>query len=306
MLRFADGRPTQATALDDLSVEVAVVRDGHVGRASTNSAAPDPLRDCARRAEAAAEAAAAASRGGVHPGFAEGPANGGHEGHDPATGELDPSVGGGALSAVFAVADRHALSAHGIWSAAEQERAFATSSGAFRARPHHGRLHEGHLHRAGRPLRLRLPDRGGGRVARSRAARRARGRQGGGSRRAHRASSGRVSGRYGAARRRLAPRPARRHRPERARPRRGPRGADRTAGPLGHRAEHQPRRLSARDLHAAPRLRRGGRVEGPDAADPGRRGARRGPRPPQRGARRDRVVPATPPRPAATRRARGP
>ena len=143
-LRFADGRPTQATSVDDVTVELAVVRDGHVGRASTNSASGDALRECARRADAAAEAAAAASRRGVHPGFGAALANGGHEGrgsggaalgaaasagHDPATAALDPSAGGDALRAAFAVAERHGVSAHGIWSAAEQERAFATSSG---------------------------------------------------------------------------------------------------------------------------------------------------------------------------------
>jgi PmbA protein len=141
-LRFADGRPTQATSIDDVSVELAVVRDGHVGRATTNDTGAEALAECARRAEAAAEAAAASSREGVHPGFAAaGPANGGGHGvgsggaatasggHDPGTAALDPSAGGGALRAVFAVAGRHGLSAHGIWSAAEQERAFATSSG---------------------------------------------------------------------------------------------------------------------------------------------------------------------------------
>jgi PmbA protein len=136
-LRFADGRPTQATSIDDVSVELAVVRDGHVGRASTNTSDAPALAACARRAEAAAEAAAASSREGAHPGFGAGgaaravggpgaPASGGH---DPATAALDPSLGGAALRAVFAIADRHGLSAHGIWSAAEQERAFATSSG---------------------------------------------------------------------------------------------------------------------------------------------------------------------------------
>jgi PmbA protein len=150
MLRFADGRPTQATSIDDVSVELAVVRDGHVGRASTNTCEAPALAACARRAEAAAEAAAASSREGVHPGFgaaraaaaaaggaASAPdrATGGglgvpaSSGHDPATAVLDPSAGGAALRAVFGVADRHGLSAHGIWSAAEQERAFATSSG---------------------------------------------------------------------------------------------------------------------------------------------------------------------------------
>jgi PmbA protein len=140
-LRFADGRPTQATSIDDVSVDLAVVRDGHVGRASTNTSDAPALAACARRAEAAAEAAAASSRSGVHPGFGARRANGGNEGvgggraaspsggHDPATAALDPSAGGAALRAAFAVADRHGLSAHGIWSAAEQERAFATSSG---------------------------------------------------------------------------------------------------------------------------------------------------------------------------------
>ena len=147
MLRFADGRPTQATSIDDVSVELALARDGRVGRASTNSASAESLRECARRAEAAAEAAAASSRGGVHPGFGGGaapatgrsgggqerPARGGaapaSSGHDEATAALDPSAGGAALRAAFAVAARQGLSAHGIWTTGEQERAFATSSG---------------------------------------------------------------------------------------------------------------------------------------------------------------------------------
>ena len=142
-LRFADGRPTQATSIDDVSVELAVVRDGHVGRASTNTSDAPALAACARRAETAADAAAASSREGAHPGFgagesaaaggaaiaAGGPGAPASSGHDPATAALDPSAGGAALRAVFAIADRHGLSAHGIWSAAEQERAFATSSG---------------------------------------------------------------------------------------------------------------------------------------------------------------------------------
>jgi PmbA protein len=147
MLRFADGRPTQATSIDDVTAEVAVVLDGHVGRASTNSAGTTELAECARRAEAAAEAAAASSRKGVHPGFGMVQADGGDEGmaaatpspwasasahaprHEPATAALDPSAGGDALRATFGVAELHGVSPHGIWSAAEQERAFATSSG---------------------------------------------------------------------------------------------------------------------------------------------------------------------------------
>ena len=128
-LRFADGRPTQASSIDDVSVELAAVRDGHVGRASTNAASAEALRECARQAEAAAEAAAASSRSGVHPGFGAAGAASTPGGHDPATAALDPSAGGAALRAAFAVGERHGVSAHGIWSASEQERAFATSSG---------------------------------------------------------------------------------------------------------------------------------------------------------------------------------
>jgi predicted Zn-dependent protease len=135
-LRFADGRPTQATSVDDVSVELAVMRDGHVGRAVTNSADPDALAACARRAEAAAEAAVAASRSGPHPGF--GPAStAGSLAVDlvaptptnSTLGAPDPASGGAALRAVFAVAERHGLSAHGIWTAGEEERAVAVPGG---------------------------------------------------------------------------------------------------------------------------------------------------------------------------------
>jgi PmbA protein len=130
-LRFADGRPTQATSIDDVTVELAVVRDGHVGRAVTNASDAAALAECARRAQEAAEAAASSSPRGVHPGFgASGAAPPGTASrHDPLTAALDPSAGGAALREVFAVGERAGLSPHGIWSAAEQERAFAASSG---------------------------------------------------------------------------------------------------------------------------------------------------------------------------------
>jgi PmbA protein len=131
-LRFADGRPTQATSIDDISVELAVARDGHVGRASTNAPSAEALRECVRQAEGAAEAAAVSSRSGVHPGFGAGAtasASGASGGAASPSGGHDPSAGGAALRAAFAVGERHGVSAHGIWSASEQERAFATSSG---------------------------------------------------------------------------------------------------------------------------------------------------------------------------------
>ena len=43
MLRFARNRPTQATAVDDLTVELAVMVDGHLGRAA-DQRRPTPRR----------------------------------------------------------------------------------------------------------------------------------------------------------------------------------------------------------------------------------------------------------------------
>ena len=44
MLRFAAGRPTQSTGIDDLTVEIAIPFKGHVGRASTNAVDDASLR----------------------------------------------------------------------------------------------------------------------------------------------------------------------------------------------------------------------------------------------------------------------
>ena len=129
LLRFAANRPTQSTAIDDVTIELAVVVDGHVGRASTNAADDDSLADCARRARIAA-VAAGAIEDGRFPGFPPPSAGRGHDGHDAATAALDPEVGGAAVGAAFAVAAEAGLDGHGIWTAAELERAAATSDGA--------------------------------------------------------------------------------------------------------------------------------------------------------------------------------
>jgi len=126
LLRFAASRPTQSTVIDDVTVELAVLRDGHVGRATTNGEGDKPLADCARRAAAAAEAAAAAGRGGF-PGFQPPPDPPPISGHDPDTARLDPETGGAALSACFELADDAGLEAHGIWTAGETERAVAVA-----------------------------------------------------------------------------------------------------------------------------------------------------------------------------------
>jgi predicted Zn-dependent protease len=129
LLRFAANRPTQATAIDDLTVELAVVVDGHLGRAATNETDAEALSECAGRALGAAEAAASTAAPAEHPGFrATEPARQ-HHGHDAATAALDPEAGGAALATTFATAERHELEAHGVWTVAEDERAVATSAG---------------------------------------------------------------------------------------------------------------------------------------------------------------------------------
>ena len=132
MLRFAACRPTQSTAIDDVTVEIAIPFKGHVGRASTNAVDERSLAECAERARNAARTATTAGEGRF-PGFepyqaavARGPT------YDEATAELDPAVGAAALEDAFEVARRHGLEAHGIWTAAEQVQAwgFGESDGA--------------------------------------------------------------------------------------------------------------------------------------------------------------------------------
>jgi PmbA protein len=140
MLRFAAGRPTQSTAIDDFTLEIAVPLDGHVGRASTNAPDDAAIAECAERARLAAEAAAVTGGGGF-PGFARhsgraaaarpdpssGGAAAGRDPFDPATAALDPSTGAAALGAAFSVAAEHEVEAHGIWTVAEQEQAWASA-----------------------------------------------------------------------------------------------------------------------------------------------------------------------------------
>jgi predicted Zn-dependent protease len=129
LLRFAGNRPTQSTAIDDLTVELSVVVDGHIGRAATNETDPDALTECAARAVLVAEAGAAATRPQSYPGFQAPDSVQPHHGHDRATAALDAAGGGAALATAFATAERHGLEAHGVWTVAEDERAVATRSG---------------------------------------------------------------------------------------------------------------------------------------------------------------------------------
>ena len=125
MLRFAAGRPTQSTAIDDLTVEIAIPFRGHVGRAATNAVDDASLADCAARARLAAKAAAVSGEGGF-PGFdPEGDAALVGDPFNAETAELDPATGAAALTETFAVADDHGVEAHGIWTVAEQEQGWA-------------------------------------------------------------------------------------------------------------------------------------------------------------------------------------
>ena len=129
LLRFARSRPTQATAVDDATVSVTVLRDGHVGTSSTNRDDSESLAACARVAEAAAEAAAKTRGSGTYPGFPVTSAPRTHAGFDDQTARLDPQVGGDALATAFATGERHGVEAHGVWSAADVETSIATTSG---------------------------------------------------------------------------------------------------------------------------------------------------------------------------------
>jgi PmbA protein len=128
MLRFAAGRPTQSTAIDDFTLEIAIPFRGHVGRAATNAVDDASLADCAARARVAAEAAETSGGEGRFPGFGESDHDViGRDAFDADTAELDPQEGGSALAAAFSVADEHGLEAHGIWTVAEQEQGWANS-----------------------------------------------------------------------------------------------------------------------------------------------------------------------------------
>jgi PmbA protein len=131
--RFARSTPTQATAVDDTSVSVLVVRDGHTGSVETNDLSDDGLRSAAARAAAAALAAAQAAGGpGEHPGLpspSEAGTPGSHDGFDATTADLDPAVGGAALATAFAITAEHGFEAFGIWTAGRVETAVASSTG---------------------------------------------------------------------------------------------------------------------------------------------------------------------------------
>ena len=129
MLRYARSRPTQATAVDDLTVEIAVARGGRVGSASTNATDDEALARCAREADVAAAAMAHTTGEDGFPGFPAPRPVPASETFDPATAELDAALGGTALKQAFDVAERHGVEAHGTWTVGDVETAIASSAG---------------------------------------------------------------------------------------------------------------------------------------------------------------------------------
>jgi predicted Zn-dependent protease len=128
--RFAVSRPTQATQVDDLTVAVLRVHDGHTGSAETNDVSDDGLRDVAARADAAARSAARAAGGpGDYPGLPAPAPLRSHDAFDERTAQLDPVAAGTALRTAFDECSRHDLQAFGIWTAGVVDTAIASSAG---------------------------------------------------------------------------------------------------------------------------------------------------------------------------------
>jgi len=126
--RFARSTPTQATEVDDTTVEVLCLRDGHAGTATTNALDDDALRAAAARAAAVARAAARPGPGEL-PGLPAPAPPRAHGGWDAATAALDPARPAAALRAAFAAADEAGLAAFGVWSAGAVETAIVSSAG---------------------------------------------------------------------------------------------------------------------------------------------------------------------------------
>lgn len=130
LLRFARSAPTQATAVRDAAVEIAVLVDGHVGVAATGALHDDGLRDAARRARTAATALAAAGPG-AYPGLPGPAALPQHAGWDAETAVLDPAPGGRALADAFSGCAAHDAQAFGVWTAGEVRRTIASTTGVL-------------------------------------------------------------------------------------------------------------------------------------------------------------------------------
>ena len=131
LARCARSQPTQATEIEDATVSVLVLRDGHTGAAETNDLSDEGLRAVAgRAADAAGAAASAAGAPGDYPGLPEPAAPRAHDGFDAGTARLEPAAAGAALRDAFAECAERRLEAFGIWTAGHVDTAIASTSGA--------------------------------------------------------------------------------------------------------------------------------------------------------------------------------
>jgi predicted Zn-dependent protease len=127
--RFARSSPTQATAVEETTVELLCVRDGHTGSARTNRLDDDGLRAAAQRARDAT-AAAARSGPGEYPGLPSPGPPAGARAFDADTAELDPRRAATALEAAFGGCGRQGVEAFGLWTSGAVTTAIASSRGA--------------------------------------------------------------------------------------------------------------------------------------------------------------------------------
>ena len=126
--RFARSTPTQATAVEQTTVDLLCVRDGHTGSARTNRLDRDGLRAAAQRARAATTASAR-SGAGEYPGLPDPAEVDPCEGFDAQTAALDPTQAAGALRTAFTACASAGLEAFGLWTAGAVHTAVVSSRG---------------------------------------------------------------------------------------------------------------------------------------------------------------------------------
>jgi len=126
--RFARSVPTQATAVEETTVDLLCVRDGHTGAARTNRLDDEGLRAAARRA-GEATAAAARSGTGEYPGLPAPEPAPACAAFDEGTAALDPAEAARALRAAFDGCAAAGLEAFGLWTSGAAQTAIASSRG---------------------------------------------------------------------------------------------------------------------------------------------------------------------------------
>jgi PmbA protein len=124
LARFAASAIHQPTLIDDVLVQLTVLRDGRAGVAITNRIDDDGLAELTRRA---GEAAASASRDDALPPPAQPSEYPPVEGFDEETASLDPAEQ--ASLAARAIAAANGIGAYGLFTSGDVELAVASTTG---------------------------------------------------------------------------------------------------------------------------------------------------------------------------------